>query len=236
MNAVSYLNQQAQWFPPAHQALEDPNGLLAIGGDLSQSRLLCAYRNGIFPWFNPGDPILWWSPDPRAVFDVSQMRPARSLKKAVRQGSWHFSVNQAFDEVITACAAPRADQEGTWIGPEMQQAYRDLHRSGHAHSIEVWDNDTLIGGLYGLAIGGVFCGESMFHRRSNASKAAFWALSEVLRGYGAALIDAQVPNDHLMRLGATLLERPAFLARLGQLRDKPVPASAWQPRQGAFDV
>ncbi len=219
VSAVSYLNQHAQWFPPAHQALEEPNGLLAIGGDLSCDRLLHAYRNGIFPWFNPGDPILWWSPDPRAVFDAPDFVPPRSLKKAVRQQGWQFSINLAFDEVIVACAAPRAKQDGTWISPDMQYAYRQLHRRGHAHSIEVWQGQTLVGGLYGLALGGVFCGESMFHRASNASKAAFWALSSHFSRAGGQMIDAQVPNDHLLSLGARMVPRMQFLERLHALRD-----------------
>ncbi|MBY5920328.1 leucyl/phenylalanyl-tRNA--protein transferase [Ferrimonas balearica] len=236
VSAVSYLNQHAQWFPPAHQALEEPNGLLAIGGDLSRDRLLHAYRNGIFPWFNPGDPILWWSPDPRAIFDLPAFVPPRSLKKCVRQNGWHFSVNLAFDEVIAACAEPRAKQDGTWISPDMQHAYQQLHRSGHAHSVEVWQGDILVGGLYGLALGGVFCGESMFHRVSNASKAAFWALACHFSKAGGRMIDAQVPNDHLLRLGAQMVPRMTFLERLHALRDRPMPDAIWQPARYEFDV
>jgi len=236
VSAVSYLNQHAQWFPPAHQALDDPNGLLAIGGDLSPDRLLHAYRNGIFPWFNPGDPILWWSPNPRAVFDIYTLSPSRSLRKAVRQQGWQYSIDLAFDRVIAACAAPRNNQDGTWISEEMQHAYRRLHREGHAHSVEVWDGDELIGGLYGLAIGSLFCGESMFHTRSNASKAAFWALSSHLQKAGGRWIDAQVPNDHLMRLGAQLLPRQEFLSHLRALRDQPLPEDTWQSGRYAFDV
>ncbi|MBY6185596.1 leucyl/phenylalanyl-tRNA--protein transferase [Marinobacter hydrocarbonoclasticus] len=236
VSAVSYLNQHAQWFPPASQALEDPNGLLAIGGDLSPDRLLHAYRNGIFPWFNPGDPILWWSPDPRAVFDLPGPPPSRSLRKIIRQKGWQFSINHAFDRVIAACAEPRANQDGTWISPQMRQAYNALHRMGHAHSIEVWEGDELIGGLYGLCIGAVFCGESMFHRRSNASKAAFWALNQHFSHLGGKMIDAQVPNEHLIRLGAAMIPRARFLERLHALRDCPLSGNGWQPRRGDFDV
>ncbi|MEZ9200650.1 leucyl/phenylalanyl-tRNA--protein transferase [Shewanella sp. 10N.286.54.B9] len=227
MNSLSYLNQDQQGFPPPEQALSDPNGLLAVGGDLQPERLLNAYYNGIFPWFNQDDPILWWSPDPRAVFSPGNLRVSRSLVKYLKKQSWTFSINKQFTAVIQGCAAPRAKQAETWISDDIQQAYLSLHQQGHAHSIEVWEDDTLIGGLYGLAIGQVFCGESMFHLRTNASKAAMIVLQQHLLRCGFKLIDAQVENPHLDSLGAKSIKRKDFLTLLKHLRDGNVNPDSW---------
>ncbi len=227
MNSLSYLNQDQQGFPPPEQALSDPNGLLAVGGDLQPERLLNAYYNGIFPWFNQDDPILWWSPDPRAVFAPGNLRISRSLVKYLKKQSWTFSINKQFTAVIQGCAAPRAKQEETWISDDIQQAYLSLHQQGHAHSIEVWEDNVLIGGLYGLAIGQVFCGESMFHLRTNASKAAMIVLQQHLLRCGFKLIDAQVENPHLDSLGAKSIKRKDFLTLLKHLRDGDVNPDSW---------
>ncbi|MDX1454884.1 MAG: leucyl/phenylalanyl-tRNA--protein transferase [Gammaproteobacteria bacterium] len=202
-------------FPPPELAMTEPDGLLAAGGDLSPARLLAAYQRGIFPWFSEGQPILWWSPDPRAVILPAELRVSRSLRKKLRQRPFAFTVDSAFPAVIQACAeAPRPGQDGTWITPDMQAAYIELHRQGHAHSIEVWQEDSLVGGLYGLAIGKTFCGESMFSQATDASKAAFLLLVRELQARDFTLIDCQLDNPHLASLGCQLLPRAQFLARL----------------------
>ncbi|WP_299794285.1 leucyl/phenylalanyl-tRNA--protein transferase [uncultured Shewanella sp.] len=227
MNSLSYLNHELERFPSPEYALTDPNGLLAIGGDLHPTRLLNAYYEGIFPWFNADDPILWWSPDPRAVFVPGSMKTSRSLIKHLKKQDWTFSINRAFKQVVMGCAAPRAAQDGTWITEDIQAAYLQLHKQGHAHSLEVWDGDTLIGGLYGLAIGQVFCGESMFHTQTNASKAAMLVLHQHLLKQGFKLIDAQVINPHLESLGATALKRRDFINLLKRFRDGNVASDPW---------
>ena len=236
MNSLSYLNQDQHGFPPPEQALSDPNGLLAVGGDLQPERLLNAYYNGIFPWFNQDDPILWWSPDPRAVFSPGNLRVSRSLVKYLKKQSWTFSINKQFAAVIQGCAAPRAKQEETWISADIQQAYLSLHQQGHAHSIEVWEDDALIGGLYGLAIGQVFCGESMFHLRTNASKAAMIVLQQHLLRCGFKLIDAQVENPHLDSLGAKSIKRKDFLILLKHLRDGDVNPDSWVTTEVSIEL
>ncbi len=220
-------------FPDPGQALAHPPGLLAAGGDLSPQRLLQAYRNGIFPWFSPGDPILWWSPDPRCVISPEHFQPSRSLRQRLRQGRWRFSVDRVFDEVIAACAAPRAYADGTWISPDIQAGYRALHALGHAHSLEVWQDDELVGGLYGVAVGRMFCGESMFSRRTDASKLAFWALMQLGRHWRLPLIDCQLENAHLLSLGAVICPRPDYLQALQQLRDQPSPD--WLEAEAVLD-
>ncbi|MCK8045367.1 leucyl/phenylalanyl-tRNA--protein transferase [Shewanella sp. 1CM18E] len=227
MNSLSYLNHDQQGFPPPEQALSDPNGLLAVGGDLKPERLLNAYYNGIFPWFNLDDPILWWSPDPRAVFVPGNMKISRSLVKYLKKQDWTYTINHQFKSVMAGCAAPRAKQDGTWISDEIQQAYYALHQQGHAHSLEVWQGSELIGGLYGIAIGQVFCGESMFHRTTNASKAAMLVLQQHLQRCGFRLIDAQVVNPHLDSLGAKSIKRDDFLRLLTHLRDGAVNPDSW---------
>ena len=210
-------------FPDPRNALADPNGLLAFGGDLSPQRLVAAYTCGIFPWYSEGDPLLWWSPDPRCVFATDAVHRSHSLAKFLRKCTWQWSVNGAFDEVMRACAAPREDQQGTWITPDMITAYTNLHLLGYAHSLEVWDGDTLVGGLYGVAIGKMFSAESMFSRRTNASKVALHALAQTLRERGFPLIDAQVPNPHLLRMGAHEMPRARFPAKLARLAAEPAP-------------
>lgn len=204
-------------FPDPRDALTEPNGLLAFGGDLSPQRLIAAYTRGIFPWYSEGDPLLWWSPNPRCVFATDAVHRSHSLAKFLRKSTWHWSMNRAFEDVMRACAAPREDQQGTWITPDMLTAYTNLHLLGYAHSLEVWDGDALVGGLYGVAIGRMFSAESMFSRRTNASKVALHALAQTLQQRGFPLIDAQVPNPHLLRMGAHAMPRTRFLARLARL-------------------
>ncbi len=203
-------------FPPVSQALDEPNGLLAVGGDLSPQRLLEAYRRGIFPWYSEGQPILWWSPDPRLVLFPSELRISRSLRKVINKGMFRITVDQAFPEVISACAGPREGEPGTWITSPMREAYLQLHRLGWARSVEAWHEGRLVGGLYGVAIGQVFFGESMFYRMANASKVAFVTFVEQLREGGCALIDCQVTTPHLLSLGAREISRTEFVENLGR--------------------
>lgn len=215
-------------FPPADSALEYPNGLLAVGGSLSPERLERAYRSGIFPWFSEGQEILWWSPDPRAVLFPAELHMTRSLRKRIRNAGFEVALDLAFEEVMRACAEPRADQAGTWITAEMIRAYTALHARGLAHSVEVYRGGRLVGGLYGVAIGGAFFGESMFSRESDASKVALAWLAGQLRRWGYALIDCQLPSAHLARLGVRSLPRPVFLDLLRQAlkrEGKPAPWS-----------
>ena len=197
--------------PPTRKALREPNGLLAAGGDLSPERLLTAYEKGIFPWFNEGEPILWWTPAPRAVLFPDQLRVSRSLRKLVRQERFRISVDMAFPEVICNCASiPRQDQSGTWITGEMQLAYIELHRLGFAHSVECWHDENLVGGVYGLALGRVFFGESMFSCMSSASKVALVHLCRRLNALGYSFMDCQLMTPHLRSLGATAISRAEF--------------------------
>ena len=222
-------------FPPLSRVLDDPDGLLAMGGDLSVQRLLSAYQQGIFPWFSEGDPLLWWSPSVRAVFPPDTLRLSRTLKKQIRRHQLHFSVNKAFVRVIKQCAAPRAKQPGTWILPAMQQAYTELHRQGHAHSVEVWQQDTLVGGLYGVQIGNLFCGESMFNQVPDTAKLALVALQCHLQRAAAGWIDCQMPNPFLLQLGVQPLPRPDYLKLLTRLRQQSMPATHWAARDFSLD-
>lgn len=197
-------------FPPTDRALDEPSGLLAAGGDLSPARLLAAYRLGIFPWYSPGQPILWWSPDPRAVLFPEEFRCTRSLAKTLRNRGFECTLNQDFAAVIEACAAPRAVSVGTWITDEMRIAYSELHRQGHAHSVEAYLGSKLVGGLYGIRIGGVFFGESMFSRERDASKVALAHLVGSCPASGIGLIDCQVASRHLQSLGSRNLTRSRF--------------------------
>ena len=200
-------------FPPPHLAIKE--GLLAVGGDLSVERLLLAYRSGIFPWYSPGEPILWWSPDPRLVLYPDELRTSKSLRKVIKRKSFRITFNQDFDAVIQACAeAKRTYGEGTWITDEMKTAYCTLHRKGYAHSVEAWQGERLVGGLYGISIGRVFFGESMFSRVSNSSKVAFVTLVENLERLKFKLIDCQVRTDHLVRFGAREIPRKLFLEQV----------------------
>lgn len=208
-------------FPDPATALVDPNGLLAFGGDLAPQRLIAAYARGIFPWYSEGDPLLWWSPDPRCVFATDGVHVSHSLAKFLRHCDWSWSMDRAFDAVLRACAAPRARQHGTWITPDMHTAYVNLHLLGHAHSLEIWDGGTLLGGIYGVAVGRAFSAESMFSRRTNASKVALHVLAQVLRERDVPWIDAQVPNPHLLSMGAHTIPRRQFLDELAQLTAQP---------------
>lgn len=214
-------------FPPLEFALEQPNGLLAVGGDLSPERLLTAYRNGIFPWYSDGDPILWWSPDPRMVLFPGELRVTRSLAKVLRNRPYEVRFDTAFDRVIGACAEPRAHQPGTWITAEIRAAYNELHARGYAHSIETWIDGELAGGLYGVALGGVFFGESMFARVRDASKIAVVHLVQHLQARGFGMIDCQMHTDHLASLGARQIDRDTFLLRLRELLDYPATTGRW---------
>ena len=206
---ISILNANSP-FPPLENALTSPNGLLAAGGDLSASRLLSAYRNGIFPWFNEDEPILWWSPDPRMVLFPNELKISRSLAKLIRKNNYTIQTDAHFVEVMQSCAAPRKDQQGTWIHPEMINAYSELHQLGLAHSVETWIDGALAGGLYGVALGKIFFGESMFSRSPNASKIAFAYLVEQLSKWEFAVIDCQVKTTHLASLGAREIPRHVF--------------------------
>jgi leucyl/phenylalanyl-tRNA--protein transferase len=214
-------------FPDVELAREEPNGLLAVGGDLSPGRLLHAYRLGIFPWYSDHQPILWWSPDPRAVLFPADLKVSRSLRKVLRRGLFTVTADRAFDEVIRSCSEPRPGQDGTWITGEMASAYRQLHHLGHAHSVEAWQEGELVGGLYGIALGKVFFGESMFTRVSNASKVAFVHLVRQLDRWGYHLIDCQIHTDHLASLGSVLIPRREFSGLLRQHCD-PIRPGLWQ--------
>jgi len=211
-----------EWFPPAEQALEEPAGLLAAGGDLSPERLVAAYRRGIFPWYSPGQPVLWWSPDPRAVLFPEEFRISRSLAKTLRNGGFSATTDGDFAAVIDGCAAPRAASPGTWITSEMRAAYLELHRRRFAHSVEIRRGGELVGGLYGVRLGSVFFGESMFSRARDASKAALARLVELCRQEGIVVIDCQLPSRHLESLGARSIPRAQFQALLRE-HAAPVP-------------
>jgi leucyl/phenylalanyl-tRNA--protein transferase len=217
-----------QSFPDIATALIDPDGLLAMGGCLSPERLLNAYKHGIFPWYNPDDPILWWSPNPRLVLFPNNLIVSHSLQKTLRKEIFKVTFDKAFDTVMKACAQPRADGAGTWISPEMNAAYNELHRLGYAHSVETWLGDELVGGLYGVCIGQVFFGESMFHTQTNASKVAFVALVTRLKLWHYQLIDCQVHSKHLVSLGAENIARADFAHLLDKYCKAPVHTLAWR--------
>jgi leucyl/phenylalanyl-tRNA--protein transferase len=213
-------------FPPVDQALDNPDGLRAAGGSLSTRRLLDASRRGIFPWFSDGDPILWWSPDPRTVLRPSQVHVSHSLRKRLRKQAFMITLDRAFAAVLDGCAAPRADDAGTWLSQPMRRAYGALHAAGFAHSVEVWMDGELAGGIYGVAIGRMFFGESMFTRRTDASKIAMARLAAQLDRWSFPLIDCQLETDHLLSLGAESMPRPRFVAEVAQLVTEPAPL--WQ--------
>ena len=219
-------------FPPVRMALRDPDGLLAAGGDLAPNRLLRAYRHGIFPWYGPGEPILWWSPDPRTVLFPERLHISRRLARTLRQDRFRISYDTCFERVVSACAAPRPEVRGTWITPEMTAAYLQLHTLGHAHAIEVWQGESLVGGLYGVALGRVFFGESMFSSVRDASKVALVHLCARLRHLGYGLLDCQVVSGHLLRMGAEQLPRTRFLSLLDTLADDKPRAWPTAPRPG----
>lgn len=216
-----------QPFPPLDTATDDPNGLLAVGGSLRVPRLVNAYRHGVFPWFEAGQPILWWSPSPRMVLKPDQIHVSKSLRKLLNKNLFRVSFDQAFEHVIHACAAPRKYTDDTWITQSMQLAYIQMHQAGYAHSIEVWYDDELVGGLYGIALGQMFFGESMFSRQANASKVAMVSLSNWLKFWHYQLIDCQMETEHLSRMGAYSMSREAFEQIVIELRDQPPSDLAW---------
>lgn len=216
-------------FPSPHDALDEPNGLLAFGGDLTPSRLVSAYRSGIFPWYGPGEPILWWSPAPRAVFDTKTFKPSKSLKKFYKKSGYTVSLNHATSQVIELCAAVRPASE-TWLNHDMRRAYQALAQQGDCHSVEVWLNGDLVGGLYGIMVGQIFCGESMFSLCDNASKIALWHWCEYFKQLGGQWIDCQVMNPHLASLGAQELPRNQFIDTVLSLRDNLIDRSHLTPR------
>ncbi|MBH1928549.1 leucyl/phenylalanyl-tRNA--protein transferase [Serratia rubidaea] len=219
------LSPHSVAFPSPEGALRDPNGLLAIGGDLSAPRLLAAYQRGIFPWYSPGEAILWWSPDPRAVLYPAERHISRSFRRFLHTAPFRITLNHDFAAVIAACA--ERPQDGTWIGPEVQHAYLHLHRLGYAHSVEVWQGDELVGGMYGVAQGALFCGESMFSRVTNASKCALMAFCRHFAAFGGELIDCQVLNAHTASLGAREISRRSFLQQLSELQRRPLAPACW---------
>jgi leucyl/phenylalanyl-tRNA--protein transferase len=221
---LSWLQRDSLDFPPLGRALREPNGLLAAGGDLSPERLIQAYRHGCFPWYQDGQPILWWSPDPRTVLPPQEIHISRSLAKLLRQARFRVTFDQAFADVIQGCAGPRNYTDGTWITSPMQAAYIELHERGVAHSVEVWKDDELVGGLYGLAIGRIFFGESMFSRTDNASKVGFATLVRHLHDWGFVLIDCQMPTQHLQSFGARPISREKFARYLQLYLDQPTVA------------
>lgn len=213
-------------FPPVDQALDQPDGLLAAGGTLTMKRLVDAYKLGIFPWFNEGDPVLWWSPDPRTVLVPARMHISHSLKKRLKKNNFLVTMDAAFTRVLDGCAAPRADDSGTWLTGQMRRAYTSLHVAGLAHSIEVWMDGELAGGIYGVALGRMFFGESMFSRRTDASKIAMSRLAAQLDRWGFPMIDCQLETEHLMSLGAQHMPRREFVAEVARLVNEPEPS--WQ--------
>jgi leucyl/phenylalanyl-tRNA--protein transferase len=225
---IPWLDRHAP-FPPLESALAEPNGLLAAGADLSPARLIAAYRHGIYPWYSEGQPLLWWSPDPRMVLFVAEFRRSRSLAKRMRRGDFDVRVDTAFDAVIDACAAaPRPGQRGTWLTAEMIAAYRRMHALGYAHSVEAWRAGELVGGLYGLALGAVFFGESMFARASDASKVCLAALVALLRQHGVTLIDCQQETEHLASMGARPIPRRVFARKLADLIHSNAAPAGWK--------
>lgn len=222
------LSRDSIAFPSPEGALREPNGLLALGGDLSPARLLMAYQRGIFPWFSPGDPILWWSPDPRAVLYPQQFHLSRSMKRFHNRTPYRVTLNHAFERVIIGCAEDR--EEGTWITQDIVEAYQRLHELGYAHSIEVWEGEELVGGMYGVIQGTLFCGESMFSRRENASKTALLVFCRHFIRHGGRLIDCQVLNTHTASLGAVEIPRRDYLRHLADLRAEPLISRCWVPQ------
>lgn len=219
MSGVIFLNERdpPEALPPTRYALREPNGLLAVGGSLSTEWILHAYRRGVFPWFSEGQPILWWTPDPRAVLFPGEFRRSRSLAKSIRNGGFEVRLDTAFAEVVAGCAAPRRREPGTWITPEMHRSYVELHQRGLAHSVEAWREGELVGGLYGVAIGKVFFGESMFSRARDASKVALSSLVDECERRGIRLIDCQMATDHLTSLGSRSIPRRDFERLLATL-------------------
>lgn len=227
-------------FPAVDFALDEPNGLLAFGGDLSVPRLLSAYHSGIFPWFGDEDPYLWWSPDPRGILELDKFHASKTLRKLIKKAEYRVTLNNNFLAVINQCAQIPRKSSGlgqtsetstqTWITREMLAAYLQLHQAGFAHSVEVWHKETLVGGLYGVAVGGVFCGESMFHSKTDASKVALFALVEHMKRFDMGFIDCQMETPHLATLGCETISRENFLERLQTFKDKKIEPEVWRPQ------
>jgi len=230
MRSLCWLSRsvRADAFPPVSEALTEPNGLLAAGGDLTPERLLAAYRRGIFPWYQEGQPILWWSPDPRAILWPDALKVSRSLRRSLKKKRFEFRVDTEFDRVVAACAEPRSYSGGTWITAEMAEAYGRLHRLGWAHSFETWQDGSLVGGLYGVAIGRVFFGESMFTRVTDASKVALVHAVDLLRSRDTRLIDCQVASAHTRSLGAVDMPRDEFLSMIDSLCAESAAPQTWR--------
>ena len=222
------LSDNKDLFPDINNALSSPDGLLAMGGCLSSERIINAYRNAIFPWFSQGEPILWWSPSKRASIKVNHCHISRSMHRLINKNRFKITLNQAFEDVIQACALPRKTQSETWIIPEMIEAYLRLFHQGKAHSVEVWQDGKLVGGLYGVAVGTLFCGESMFSTVSNSSKIAFIALHAHLKKYQGEFIDCQMQTAHLQSLGVKEISRQEFVTHLLNCRDKKMQEGCWQ--------
>lgn len=237
--APFWLEREPVYFPPTSLAMAEPNGLLAIGGDLTTEWLLQAYSVGLFPWFNPGEPILWWTPNPRSVLDLSQIKIRKSLWKKIKQkhnqSEFSVTLDQAFSDVMQQCAhIPRENQDGTWITDEMFLSYQKLHQLGHAHSVEVWQDQELVGGLYGVSIGKMFFGESMFAKQSDSSKIALIALAAQLKSWGFTHIDAQVETNHLNSLGAKQIPKAEFEKILKCQINQPLEKHSWHFTQNWF--
>ncbi|MEM1263423.1 MAG: leucyl/phenylalanyl-tRNA--protein transferase [Pseudomonadota bacterium] len=229
MTELAWLERDApvDSFPAAHLALREPDGLLAAGGDLSSDRLVHAYQHGIFPWFEQGQPVLWWTPNPRCVLHCNEFHRSRSLRRTLRRQHWTVSFDRAFGDVVDGCAEAREGRRRTWITPTMRSAYLTLNDQGFGRSVEVWDDQALIGGVYGVGIGRMFFGESMFSRRTDASKVALFALCQQLQARDMPMLDCQVRSPHLTSLGAKLIPRDAFLKAIAELCPAKEPAAAF---------
>ena len=238
------LNDDNLTFPPINLALTEPNGLLAVGGDLHPNRLINAYNQGIFPWFSDGDPLMWWSPDPRAIIKLADLRINKTLRKAIKKSPYRITLNTDFEQVVAQCANAPFRNDGTWILPKMEVAYNELHKLGYAHSIEIWQSsdedalqpehenkEMLVGGLYGVAINGFFSGESMFYTKSNASKFAIIALAQLLNSLGIDFIDCQLLNPFLVDMGASEVSRDEFTKIKKVAINKKIETNFWQPRE-----
>ena len=236
MVTIERINRNSLEFPDTQQALSYPNGLLAVGGDLSIQRLLRAYQRGIFPWYEDPQPILWWSPDPRSVLFPEEIKVSRSLAKSLRRNRFRVTTDTVFHRVLAGCAAPRAKERGTWITNSMARAYMDLHRAGFAHSIEIWDRQQLQGGLYGVALGQVFFGESMFSRVSDAPKVALVALGRIMKERGYSIIDCQVESAHLNSMGARNIPRLDFEQYLAHTDDLGDSGTLWRVEMEAGEL
>jgi len=227
---LHFIDPNSLAFPPLNQALQDPNGLLAVGGDLSPQRLYNAYSNGIFPWYSANEPVMWWSPDPRAIIPISAIKINKTLKKIINRQHFQVSINKCFNQVIELCADAPFRSDSTWIVSDMLEAYKALHQQGHAHSIAVWPDDRLVGGLYGVAINGYFSGESMFYKTSNASKVALVALAKILKEIDVGFIDCQITNPFLEDMGCIEINRETFVEYQTQAKHVSVPRDFWQSR------